>query len=233
VGKTIDDVIFDLDGTLIDSQPAALGASIEALSRFGVQVTAPEIRMQFGGGSRKLMQHFLERDLSAGKAGRALDEATQLKISLQASFTDRVVLLPQARELLVLLKDSGYRLALATMAARDAVDEILSHHGIQKYFDHVLTADDVTHGKPDPEILTKTVELMGGQVSRTLYIGDSTHDLEAAVRLGMPFLLVDTGIYVRGETRSRLRSTAEENGYPIVGLEGLLDIGEIVGTHAF
>jgi len=118
MGKTIDDVIFDLDGTLIDSQPAALGASIEALSRFGVQVTAPEIRMQFGGGSRKLMQHFLERDLSAGKAGRALDEATQLKISLQASFTDRVVLLPQARELLVLLKDSGYRLALATMAAR-------------------------------------------------------------------------------------------------------------------
>ena len=231
--KAVDDIIFDLDGTLIDSQPAALGASIEALSRFGIQVTAPEIREQFGGGSRKLMQHFLERNLSSDKAGRALDEATQLKIDLQVSFTDRVVLLPQAKHLLVLLKDSGYRLALATMAARDVVDRVLIHHGIKEYFDHVLTADDVIHGKPDPEILTKTVEIMGGEVSRTLYIRDSTHDLEAAVRLEMPFLLVDTGIYVRGETRRRLRITAEENKYPIVDLERLLDIGEIVKTHAF
>tara|TARA_B100000315_G_scaffold45701_1_gene40496 strand:+ start:377 stop:1078 length:702 start_codon:yes stop_codon:yes gene_type:complete len=233
MGKAFDHIIFDLDGTLIDSQPAALGASIEALSRFGIQVTAPEIRDQFGGGSRKLMQHFLERDLSSDEAGRALDEATQLKIDLQVSFTDRVVLLPQAKHLLVLLKESGYRLALATMAARDVVDRVLIHHGIKEYFDHVLTADDVIHGKPDPEILTRTVELMGGQVSRTLYVGDSTHDLEAAVRLGMPFLLVDTGIYVRGETRRKLRITAEENNYPIAGLEGLLDIGEIVKTHAF
>jgi phosphoglycolate phosphatase-like HAD superfamily hydrolase len=109
----------------------------------------------------------------------------------------------------------------------------LSDHGIKEYFDHVMTANDVIHGKPDPEILIKTVGLMGGQISRTLYIGDSTHDLEAAVSLGMPFLLVDSGIYVRGETRSKLRASAEENGYPIVGFEGLLDIGDIVETHAF
>ena len=108
------------------------------------------------------------------------------------------------------------------------MDKISSYHGIEEYFDLVMTADDVIHGKPDPEILTKTIELLGGQVDRALYVGDSTHDLEAAVRLGMPFLLVDSGIYVRGETRRKLRITAEENGYPIVGLEELLDIGEIV-----
>jgi HAD superfamily hydrolase (TIGR01509 family) len=232
MGRTVDTIIFDLDGTLVDSQPAALGASIKALSRFGVHVTATEVREQFGGGSRKLMRYFLERALSVDKAGRAIDEATQLKIDLQVSFTDRVVLLPQSRQLLVLLRERGYRLALATMSARDVADKILSYHGIKRYFDHVMTADDVIHGKPDPEILTKTIELFGGQVNRTLYVGDSTHDLEAAVRLGMPFLLVDTGIYVRGETRRRLRVTAEENGYPIVGTEELLDIGEIVRTHA-
>ena len=57
-----DTVIFDLDGTLVDSQPAALGATIEALSQFGVQVTAAELREVFGGGARKLMGHFLERE---------------------------------------------------------------------------------------------------------------------------------------------------------------------------
>jgi len=231
--RNIDAIIFDLDGTLVDSQPAALAATIEALSRFEVNVTATEVREQFGGGSRKLIGYFLERALSLDEAERAIDEATQLKINLQVSFTDRVVLLPQARQLLGLLKDGGYRLALATMSARTVVDKISSYHGIEEYFDHVMTADDVIRGKPDPEILAKTIELLGVQVDRALYVGDSYHDLEAAVRLEMPFLLVDSGIYVRGETRKKLRVSAKENGYPIVGLEGLLDIEEILRTHAF
>lgn len=142
-----------------------------------------------------------------------------------------MVLLPQAKQLLVLLKDTRYRLALATMSAKNIVDKVLSYHGIKEYLDTVMTADDVTRVKPDPEILTKTVDLLGGQVNRTLYVGDSGHDLEAAVSLGMPFLLVDTGIYVRGETRTGLRITAEANGFPIVGLEELLDICEFAGRH--
>lgn len=225
--KTIDTIIFDLDGTLVDSQPAALGATIEALSRFGVHVTATEIREQFGGGARKLLRYFLERALSSYDAELALNDATRLRNDLQLTYTDQVVLLPQAKQLLDLLKGYGYRLALATMSARNVVDKLSGYHGIDEYFDVVMTADDVINGKPDPEILTKTIDLLGGQVDRSLYVGDSSHDLEAAVRLGMPFLLADTGIYVRGETRAKLRITAEENGFPIVGLGELLDISEI------
>ena len=87
----IDTVIFDLDGTLIDSQLAALGGAIEALARFGVHVTEAELREQFGGGSRKIMQYFLERDLSLDDAAQVVDEATDLKINLQASFDHKVV----------------------------------------------------------------------------------------------------------------------------------------------
>ena len=232
MARTINTIIFDLDGTLVDSQPAALGATIEALSRFGVQVTTAELREQFGGGARKLLGYFLARDLSADKAGQAIDPAIQLRNDLQLRLTDRVVLLPQVRQLLVLLKGDGFRIALATMSARNIAVKIMSYHGIEEYFDGVMTADDVVHGKPDPEILTKTVEALGGQVDRTLFVGDSDHDLEAAVSLGMPFLLVDSGIYVRGEKRERLRITAEENGHPIVGLAELLDIHETVRRHA-
>jgi phosphoglycolate phosphatase-like HAD superfamily hydrolase len=60
-----------------------------------------------------------------------------------------------------------------------------------------------------------------------MYVGDSSHDLEAAVNLGMPFLLVDSGLYVRGEAREKLRSVAHQNGFPIVGIDEILDIGEI------
>ena len=226
--KNIDAVIFDLDGTLVDSQPAALGAAIEALSRLGVTVTSAELREQFGGGARKLLRYFLDRDLGVEEAGRLIDGAIQQRSDIQLSLIDRVTLLPNAKELLVSLKNGGYRLALATMSSRNIVDEVLSHHGIKSYFDAVMTADDVVHVKPDPEILTKTIDLLSGQVGRALYVGDSGHDLEAAVSLGMAFLLADTGIYVRGETRERLRAAAEENGFPIVSLDGLLDIYEAV-----
>ena len=90
-----------------------------------------------------------------------------------------------------------------------------------------LTVDDVSRIKPDPEILTKTLERLGGQIERTLYVGDSSHDLEAAVNLGMPFLLVDSGLYVRGKARKKLRTSAERHGFPIVGLDELIGIRDI------
>lgn len=229
---TIDTIIFDLDGTLVDSQPAALGATIKALASYGVNVTSDELRQQFGGGARKLLRYFLDRDLGLDGAGEVIVSAARLRNDLQLGFTDRVTLLPQARQLLGSLKESGYRLALATMSARNVVDKVSKHHGLDGYFDAVMTADDVIHVKPDPEILTKTIDLLGAKVGRSLYVGDSGHDLDAAVSLGMPFLLVDSGIYVRGDARANLRVTAEEAGFPIVGLEELLNICDIVGPNA-
>ena len=111
-------------------------------------------------------------------------------------------------------------------------ESVLDHHGIRTYFDSVLTIDDVTQIKPDPEILAKTVELLGGQVKRSIYIGDSSHDLEAAVNLEMPFLLVDSGLYVRGDAREKLRSAAKQNGVPIVGLDEISDSGKLVQRRA-
>ena len=224
----IDTVIFDLDGTLVDSQPAALGATIEALSQFGVRVTADEVREVFGGGAKNLLRHFLERDLGAGEASQALGAAVQLRAGLQLELISETLLLPGVKELMASLKAGKYKLAVATMSSRAVVDSVLEFHGIGPYFDVVLTIDDVTKGKPDPEILIKAVDRLGGQVTRALYVGDSSHDLEAALNLGMPFLLVDSGLYVRGEARNKLRAAAELNGFPMVGLGELLDIAEIV-----
>ena len=223
----IDTVIFDLDGTLVDSQPAALGATIDALSRFDVQVTEADLREVFGGGARRLLNNFLERDLGMDRAAEVVEEAIQLRASLQLDLTSEVVLLPGVKELLVSLKDGNYKLAVATMSSRSVADSVLGHHGIKTCFGAILTIDDVTHIKPNPEILTKTVGRLGGQVNRSMYVGDSSHDLEAAVNLGMPFLLVDSGLYVRGEAREKLRSVAHQNGFPIVGIDEILDIGEI------
>ncbi len=228
----IDTMIFDLDGTLVDSQPAALGATIEALSRLGVTATASDMREVFGGGAKKLLNHFLERDLGVEKASQLIEEAIELRSSLQLELTKEVVLLPGVEDLLASLNDGGYKLAVATMSSRAVAESVLAHHGIDSLFDSVLAIDDVAKGKPDPEILALTVERLGGQVNRSMYAGDSSHDLEAAVNLGMPFLLVDSGIYVRGEAREKLRAAAEQNGFPIVGLDEISDIGAILQRPA-
>ena len=55
----IESIIFDLDGTLVDSQPAAIRSTIEALRNFGILINDREVREQFGGGSRKLLSHFM------------------------------------------------------------------------------------------------------------------------------------------------------------------------------
>jgi len=226
--NAIDMVIFDLDGTLADSQPAALGATIQALSHFDIASTEAELREVFGGGARKLLYHFLERDLGAEKADQLLEQAVKLRSSLQLELNSQVVLLPGVKELLAMLKDNNYRVALATMSSRAVAESVLAHQGIEGYFDSVLAIDDVTAGKPDPEILVKTVERLGGEVLRSVYVGDSSHDLEASVNLGMPFLLLDSGIYVRGDARQKLREQAGQNGFPIVGFDGLLTIVDAV-----
>jgi len=224
----IDAVIFDLDGTLVDSQPAALGATIEALSRYDVWVTAEDLREVFGGGARRLLGHFLERDFGKGPADEILEEADKLRSSLQLDLTGEVVLLAGVKDLLSSLKERGFKLAVATMSSRVVVNSVLEHHGVQAYFDATFSVDDVSRIKPDPEILTKTIERLGREVDRAIYVGDSSHDLEAAVDLGMSFLLVDSGLYVRGEAREKLCAAAQQNGFPIVGIDDVSKIADIL-----
>ena len=227
MGK-IDSIIFDLDGTLVDSYPAAIKSSTEALSDFDVQVSDADIRGQFGGGSRKLLWYFLDRALGQNKANELIAEVIQRRLELQLSLTDQVTLLPNVKELLESLRIDGFRIALATMSSGDVVQHIMNFHGIGHYFDHVVTVDDVVNVKPDPEILVKTIGLLGVNAEQAVYCGDSSHDSEAAFRLDMPFLLINSGLYVRGEALRELLLSVEHRGCPVIGLEDMLTIKNVI-----
>ena len=101
-------------------------------------------------------------------------------------YTDRVALLLLAKRILIRLKDNGYSLALATMSARNVGDRILDYHIFEDYFYVIMTTGDLVNRKPDPEILRKTIQL-DKDVKCTLYVGDAEHDLETAIRLGVPY----------------------------------------------
>ena len=227
MGK-INNIIFDLDGTLVDSYPAAIKSTTESLSDFGVPVSDADVRGQFGGGSRKLLWYFLDRSLGQNKASELIEKVIQRRLELQLSFTDRVTLLPNVKQLLESLRIDGFRIALATMSSGPVVQNIMNFHGIGHYFDHVVTVDDVVNVKPDPEILVKTIGLLEVNAEQAVYCGDSSHDSEAAFRLDMPFLLINSGLYVRGEALQKLLISVEHRGCPVIGLEDMLSIKDVI-----
>lgn len=227
MNRQIDAVIFDLDGTLVDSQPAVLRATQEALARFDISVSDQEVRERFGGGSRNIMSYFLVRELGEGKANQHIDEAVEAKNSLQTEYSSDVALLPGVDKLLAQLKQDGFQLGIATMGAGATARRVLSRKRIDAYFARVLTVDDVTKPKPDPEILLMAAEKLNVEISRSLYVGDSSHDLGSAEAAGMPFVLADTGLFVDGTRRIDLRNDAQSKKYPVVTISELETIVDI------
>ena len=232
MNRQIDAVIFDLDGTLVDSQPAVLRATQEALARFDISVSDQEVRERFGGGSRNIMSYFLVRELGEGKANQHIDEAVEAKNSLQTEYSSDVALLPGVDKLLAQLKQDGFQLGIATMGAGATARRVLSRKRIDAYFARVLTVDDVTKPKPDPEILERATELLGVEIGRSMYVGDSGHDLGAAAAIDMPFVLADTGLFVDGTRRIDLREQAQSIGYPVVEIDDLESITAIAKNYS-
>lgn len=90
-------------------------------------------------------------------------------------------------------------MALATMSAEVVVINLLSEHKIGCFFQSLVTRDHVTRPKPDPESLCAAANKLGEDSSRCVCIGDSIHDVEAAEAAGIPFILVDSRLFVRRE----------------------------------
>ena len=155
MSRVIDAVILDLDGVLVDSQPAALKATIDTLAEYGIDLTDSEVREQVGGGTRKYLRFFLEKELDLDQVDECIGKATDRKDNLQMGYTDRVALLLLAKRILIRLNDNGYSIALAAMSARNVGDRILDYHKFEDYFNVIMTTGDLVNRKPDLQYLGK------------------------------------------------------------------------------
>ena len=106
---------------------------------------------------------------------------------------------PGARELVAALHGSGVRTALATSSPAEEVDQLLGLLDIADQLDVVTTAEDVTTSKPDPEVFQKAMEKTGLDSRRTIAVGDSVWDVEAARAAGIGCLAVELGGFSRHE----------------------------------
>lgn len=184
-------VIFDLDGTLIDSAPDIQHIAATVLQRRGKPaLSLAETRSFIGEGSAVFVRRLIAaRDLTPGP--NVFDEVHEEFLSLYESAVDKAVFYAGAWEVLQSLKAEGYPLGLCTNKPQHAARAVLQHMQLDTLFAAVMAGGMIDSRKPEPDMLLQTIDAMGG--GKTLYVGDSEVDAQTASSADIPFALFSGG----------------------------------------
>ena len=171
-------VLFDMDGVIFDTERAYLDTWIKVFCKYGYEMKKEIYISVMGTGRKNVKKTFVNifgEDLP-------IEDMYKEKDQLLAKIIDegKVPLKSGAEEILLYLKESGYKIALATSAKRDRVDKQVNMAGIGKYFNAIVSGDDVSNGKPDPEIFLKAADKLGVLPEECIVIEDSPAGIEAA-----------------------------------------------------
>jgi pyrophosphatase PpaX len=164
-------ILFDLDGTLIDTNELINLSFYHTFQQFGYQFTHDEI-VAFNGPP--LVETFQNIDLAKSEA---MIE-TYREHNLQ-HHDDYVKAFPHVEETLKTLKNKGISLGIVTTKMRDTAIRGLQVTGIESYFDSLVGLDDVTNAKPHPESVLKAMKELNAEPETTLMVGDNWHDIQA------------------------------------------------------
>jgi len=175
-------VLWDLDGTLIDSAVLHWQAWRDELLTRGRTLSFEEFLSMFGQRNDTTLRAWIRPDLTQAEIDAiSLSKEIRFRRSIGP---DGLSMLPGAEDLLAALRSAGWRQALATMAGFENVNAVFGSRQ-DRFFDAVVTAEDVVHGKPAPDVFLKAAEKLGVPVSRCIVVEDSQSGIEAARRAGM------------------------------------------------
>jgi len=168
-------ILFDLDGTLIDSTEAILESFEKAYESFGKELPSAESIKSLIGLPLEVM--FVKLGVAESEA---LAYAKAYKEHYKTIHTEKTVLLPDVKEALELAVNHG-RLGVVTTKTSEYSRILLEHFGIMKHFDILIGREDVTNPKPDPEPVERAMNALGYHYGKVTYmIGDTTADMIAA-----------------------------------------------------
>ena len=187
-------IVFDLDGTLVDTAPDLTSALNLVLAGEGLPAVADDdARRMIGGGSRRM----IERALIA--QGRNLPSAEVDRIFRMfidhygAHIADRSRPFPHLESVLQRLGGEGFRLAVCTNKLEWLSVRLLDTLNLSRYFAAICGQDTFGIQKPDPQMLRLTIRRAGGQVQRAIMIGDSLTDVRTARAANVPVIAVGFG----------------------------------------
>jgi len=187
-------MLFDLDGTLVDTAPDFRNSVNYMLEQYGEQpVTLEDIRDWVGYGGRELIKRtMLAKDIQFDDA--KLDKMLDLFLShYTQNIDDESKLYDSVKETLVFLKNNNVRLSVCTNKDETLSKTLLAKLEVLDLFDYLVGAHTFPKRKPDPMPILKTLEFFGAEKNDAVMVGDSITDLKAARGAGIPIVLVNYG----------------------------------------
>jgi len=176
-------VLFDVDGTLIDSNDLHAAAWRETFLQFGVDIPLDVIHGQIGKGGDNLIPSLLPRELVERRQDEIESYRTQL---FKRDYLPRVVPFPGVRALFERIYSEGTKIVLASSAKGEEVEFHLNLIGAADLVTGTTSADDAEHSKPDPDIFAAALKKVApASAAEVLVVGDSPYDVEAACKLGL------------------------------------------------
>ncbi len=199
-------ILFDLDGTLVDTAPDLMHAHNHVMKKFGYPTkSTEEIRNLVGQGAGAMLGRSIWGQAKK-EFGKVQDE--NIKKEMVKDFVDfygkNIVneskLINGVKEFLIWCKEKKISMAVCTNKQEHLAIDLLKKIGINEFFEYVAGHDTFDYCKPDPRHLTSVIEILGGDIKKSLMIGDSETDSNAAKSAGIPVILLEDGYTEKNTT---------------------------------
>ena len=217
-------ILFDLDGTLVDTAPDLMRAHNHVMKKFGYPTkSTEEIRNLVGQGAGAMLGRSIWGQAKK-EFGKVQDD--KIKKEMVKDFVDfygknilrESTLINGVKEFLIWCKKRKISMAVCTNKQEHLSIDLLKKIGIYDFFEYVAGHNTFEYCKPDPRHLIPVVEILDGEISKTLMIGDSETDANAAKNAGMPLILLEDGYTEKNTTEIYHNHLVKE----FVGIENIV-----------
>jgi phosphoglycolate phosphatase len=199
-------ILFDLDGTLVDTAPDLMLAHNHVMKKFGYPTKSTEdIRNLVGKGAGALIGRSIwgqaKKEFSKVLDAKIKDEMIKEFINFYGkNIVNESTLVTGVKDFLIWCKEQNISMAVCTNKQEHLSNDLLKKIGIYDFFEYVAGSDTFDYCKPDPRHLTNVVEILDGDVKKTIMIGDSETDANAAKAAEIPVILLENGYTEKNTT---------------------------------
>ena len=199
-------ILFDLDGTLVDTAPDLMLAHNHVMRKFGYPTKSTEdIRNLVGKGAGALIGRSIwgqaKKEFSKVLDEKIKDEMVKEFVNFYGkNIVNESTLINGVKEFLKWCKEENISMAVCTNKQEYLSNDLLKKIGIYDFFEYVAGSDTFDYCKPDPRHLTNVVEILDGDINKTIMIGDSETDANAAKAAEIPVILLENGYTEKNTT---------------------------------